>query len=90
MQRRLPKRGFTPLDKVQYSIVNLGQLEVFDAGTVVDAAALIQKGLVGKIQDGIKILAKGTLSKSLTIKANKFSSAAKEQIIAAGGVAEEF
>jgi large subunit ribosomal protein L15 len=90
MQRRLPKRGFTPLDKVQYSIVNLGQLEVFDAGTVVDAAALIQKGLVGKIQDGIKVLAKGTLSKSLTIKANKFSSAAKEQIIAAGGVAEEF
>jgi large subunit ribosomal protein L15 len=90
MQRRLPKRGFTPLDKVQYSIINLGQLEVFDAGAVVDAAALIQKGLIGKIQDGIKVLAKGTLSKSLTIKANKFSSAAKAQIIAAGGVAEEF
>jgi large subunit ribosomal protein L15 len=89
MQRRLPKRGFTPLDKVQYSIVNLGQLEVFDTGAVVDAAALIQKGLVSKVQDGIKVLAKGTLSKSLTIKASKFSSAAKEQIIAAGGVAEE-
>lgn len=89
MQRRLPKRGFTPLDKVQFVIVNIGQLDVFESGTVVDAAALIQKGLISSVKDGLKILAKGTLSKALTVKASKFSAAAKDIITAAGGTAEE-
>jgi large subunit ribosomal protein L15 len=89
MQRRLPKRGFTPLDKVQFAIVNVGQLDVFDSGTVVDAAVLMQKGIISSVKDGLKILAKGSLNKSLTIKACKFSAAAKELITAAGGTAEE-
>lgn len=89
MQRRLPKRGFTPLTKTVYAIVNLGQLDVFESGSVVDATALQQAGIIGDVFAGVKVLAKGALTKSLTVRANKFSSAAKEQIVAAGGAAEE-
>jgi large subunit ribosomal protein L15 len=89
MQRRLPKRGFTPLDKVQFAIVNVGQLDVFESGAVVDVVALMQKGIISSVKDGLKILAKGSLTKALTIKASKFSAAAKELITAAGGTAEE-
>ena len=89
MQRRLPKRGFTPLQRKEYTLVNLGQLEVFEPGTSVDIELLIKSGLVGKILDGVKVLAKGELTKSLTIKAHKFSAAAKEKIVAAGGSIEE-
>ena len=89
MQRRLPKRGFTPLQRKEYTLVNLGQLEVFESGTTVDMELLIKSGLVGKLLDGLKVLAKGELTKSLTIKAHKFSVAAKEKIVAAGGSIEE-
>jgi large subunit ribosomal protein L15 len=89
MQRRLPKRGFTPLQRKEYAIVNLGQLEVFEAGTSVDMELLLKYGLVGKILDGVKILAKGELTKPLTVKAHKFSIAAKDKIAAAGGTIEE-
>jgi large subunit ribosomal protein L15 len=89
MQRRLPKRGFNSLNRKVYALVNLEQLNRFDAGTTVDAQLLIQAGLVKKINDGIKILADGELTKALTIKAAKFSDAAKEKISAAGGTAEE-
>jgi len=89
MQRRLPKRGFTPLQRKEYAIVNLGQLDLLDAGTVVDTALLVKFGLVGKVFDGVKVLAKGELTKSLTVKAHKFSTAAKEKIAAAGGTIEE-
>ena len=89
MQRRLPKRGFTPLTRKEYSVVNLGQLDIFEAGSCVDLEAFLKSGLVCGIKDGVKVLATGELNKKLTIKAHKFSAAAKEKIIAAGGTAEE-
>jgi large subunit ribosomal protein L15 len=89
MQRRLPKRGFEPLSRKEFVVINVSQLDLFDAGTVVDTAAIIGRGLAGNIRDGIKILAKGKITKALTVKAHKFSAAAKEQIIAAGGSVEE-
>lgn len=89
MQRRLPKRGFLPLTRKEFVVINISQLEDFEAGSTVDPAAIVSRGLVSNIRDGIKILAKGTITKSLTVKAHKFSAAAKEQIIAAGGSVEE-
>jgi len=89
MQRRLPKRGFEPLSRKEFIVINVSQLDVFDAGSIVDTAAIISRGLASNIRDGIKILAKGTITKALTVKAHKFSAAAKEQIIAAGGSVEE-
>jgi large subunit ribosomal protein L15 len=88
MQRRLPKRGFTPLTKTVYALVNLRDLELFEAGSVVDLEALTQSGLVNSIGDGIKILGAGELTKALTVKAHKFSKSALEKIEAAGGKAE--
>ena len=88
LQRRLPKRGFTSLNKKVYALVNLGDLELFEAGTVVDVAALGKAGLIKKVCDGVKILGDGELSKALTIKAHKFSKSALERIEAAGGKAE--
>jgi len=89
MQRRLPKRGFEPLSRKEFVVINISQLDVFDAGTIVDSAVIISRGLASNIRDGIKILAKGSITKALTVKAHKFSAAAKEQIIAAGGSVEE-
>lgn len=89
MQRRLPKRGFTPLARKEYAIVNLGQLDSYENGCVVDADAMISAGLISGLKDGIKVLADGDITKALTIKAHKFSAAAKEKIEAAGGKAEE-
>jgi large subunit ribosomal protein L15 len=89
LQRRLPKHGFRNPFRQEFSIVNLGQLEErFDAGAVVDAEALRTKGLVRGLERPIKILADGTLTKSLTVKANKFSAAAVQRLQAAGGNAE--
>lgn len=89
MQRRLPKRGFKPPARIEYSVVNLGQLEIFESGSCIDLESLLKSGLVSKVLDGIKILATGEVTKPLTVKANKFSVAAKEKIIAAGGTIEE-
>jgi large subunit ribosomal protein L15 len=89
MQRRLPKRGFLPLTRKEFVVINISQLEDFEAGSTVDPAAIVARGLVSNIRDGIKILAKGTISKAITVKAHKFSAAAREQIIAAGGSVEE-
>ena len=88
MSRRLPKRGFRPLDKKVFALVNLGDLEVFEAGSIVDFEALGQAGLVKKLRDGIKVLGDGELSKALTVKAHKFSKSAAAKIEAAGGKAE--
>lgn len=89
MQRRLPKRGFNPLTRKVYALVNIGQLDIFEAGSTVDANALIEAGLIKKVCDGVKVLATGDLTKSITVKAHKYSTAAKEKITAAGGTAEE-
>lgn len=89
MQRRLPKRGFTPLMRKDYAIVNIGQLDVFEAGSTVDADALVSAGLISGIKDGVKILADGEVTKSLVVKAHKYSAKAKEKIEAVGGKIEE-
>jgi len=88
LQRRLPKRGFTSLNKKVYALINLRDLDQFDAGSVVDLEMLGQAGLINGIKDGVKILADGELSKAMTVQAHKFSKAAAEKIEAAGGKAE--
>ena len=88
MQRRMPKRGFNNIFAKEIVSINVGALNKFEDGAAVDAAALIQAGIVKKSCDGIKILSNGQLQKKLTVKANAFSQAAKEKIEAAGGKAE--
>ncbi len=88
LQRRLPKRGFTSINKKDYNLINLRDLDCFDADSTVTLELYGKAGLVKKMKDGIKILADGELSKSLTVQAHKFSSAAIEKIEAAGGKAE--
>jgi len=87
MQRRLPKRGFSNHSRVEYQVVNLRDLERFEAGSVVDAAALARKGLAS-VRRPIKILAKGKLGRGLTVCANAFSASARQAIEAAGGKIE--
>lgn len=88
LQRRLPKRGFRSLDKKVYALVNLRDLELFEAGSVVDLEAYGLSGLVRDLCDGIKILGDGELTKALTVKAHKFSKSAQEKIEKAGGKVE--
>ena len=86
--RRLPKRGFTNFNKLEYAIVNLDQLNTFEAGTVVCPKALKEAGLIKKELDGVKVLGNGTLEKAITVKAHKFSKSALAAIEAAGGKTE--
>ena len=88
LQRRLPKRGFTSLNKKVYALVNLRDLDAFEAGSVVDLEVYGAAGLVNYLGDGVKILADGEITKALTVKAHKFSKAAQEKIEAAGGKVE--
>lgn len=88
--RRIPKRGFNNRFRKVYSIVNISALEAkFENGAVVDAEALIVSGILSKIEDaGVKVLGGGELTKTLTVKADKFSASAKEAIEKAGGSVE--
>ena len=88
LQRRVPKRGFVNIFATKYATVNLAALNAFEDGAVVDAQALKDAGLVKKSFDGIKVLANGTLTKKLIVKAAAYSEAAKAKIEAAGGKAE--
>ena len=89
LYQRLPKRGFNNARfATNYAIVNVSDLDVFEDGAVVDAAALVESGLVNDQCDGIKILGNGEISKKLTVHAAAFSQSAKEKIEAAGGKAE--
>ena len=88
LYRRLPKRGFTNINRKEYAIVNLDALNRFEDGAEVTPELLIETGIVSSEKAGIKILAKGKVEKKLTVKAHKFSSAAKEAIEAAGGQTE--
>ena len=88
LTRRLPKRGFTNIFAKEYATVNVSALNCFEDGTVVNAEALINSGLIKKTLDGIKILGGGELTKKLTVKAAKFTASAKEKIEAVGGTAE--
>jgi len=88
LYRALPKRGFKNVNHVEYAVVNVGDLERFDANTVVTPALLKEVGLVKKEYDGVKILGNGKLSKALTVQANKFSKSAEKAITEAGGKVE--
>lgn len=88
MARRLPKRGFKNIFATHYAIVSLGDLEKFDAGSVVDVQALLERKIIKKPEDGVKVLGTGELSKALTVKLAAFSVSAKEKIEKAGGKAE--
>lgn len=88
LYRRVPKKGFTNIFRTEYATVNVGQLEVFDNGTVVTAAMLKEAKIIRKTLDGVKILGNGELTKKLTVEAAKFTASAKEKIEALGGKAE--
>ncbi len=88
LQRRLPKRGFRNRFRKIYSIVNVDRLNVFEDGDVVDIAALVKKGLVKNVRDGVKILGNGELTKKLTVRVDKVSKSAEEKIKSAGGTVE--
>jgi len=83
--RRVPKRGFTPLSRNEFQVINVGQLESFKAGSKIDAAKLFEAGLVRNAVDPIKLLAKGELSKKLTLTVAASSASAKAKLEAAGG-----
>ena len=86
--RRLPKRGFTNIFAKQYAEVKLTDLNKFEDGAVVDAEALKNAGIISKTLDGVKVLGNGEITKKITVKASKFTSAAAAKIEAAGGKAE--
>ena len=88
LYRRLPKRGFTNINRKEYAIVNLDKLNTFEEGTTVTPALLVECGLVKNEKSGIKILGNGVIEKKLTVSAHKFSGSAKEAIGAAGGTIE--
>ena len=88
--KRLPrKRGFTNIFRTEYGVVNIGKLNMFEAGSEVTPESLMAAGVVKSLRQPIKILADGNISRPLVVKANKFSAAAKAKIEAAGGRAEE-
>lgn len=86
--RRLPKRGFTNVNRKDYAVINLDVLNRFEDGAEVTPVALVEAGIVKNEKAGIKVLANGELNKKLTVKAAKFSKAAQEAIEAAGGSIE--
>ena len=89
LHRRVPKRGFSNARfRKEYAEVNLGRLEVFEAGSIVTPEVLLKRGLIKQVKDGVKILADGELTKSLTVRAHRFSAKAQERITGLGGKAE--
>jgi len=91
LYRRIPVKGFSNAKfKKVYSIVNVAQLNVFEANTEVDAVKLLEAGILSKIEkDGVKVLGNGELTVALKVVANKFTAQAKEKIMAQGGSVEE-
>ena len=87
---RLPKRGFTNKWRVEYATVNVERLNIFEDGAVVTPVELVESGILKNVQDGVKILGNGEITKKLTVQANKFTATAKEKIEAAGGKVEVF
>ena len=85
LQRRIPKRGFNNIFAKEIVSINVGSLNRFEDGAVVDAAALVEAGLVKNYFDGIKILGNGELKKNITVKVDAYSESAKAKIEAAGG-----
>ena len=88
LYRRLPKRGFNNIHRIEYAVVNVGRLAELDARTPIDPALLKEKGIVKSLKDGVKILGFGELHKALHVRAHKFSKQAAEIIQKAGGTVE--
>ncbi len=89
LYRRLPqRRGFRNITRKVYAVINLDDLEQFEAGTEVTVESLMKCGLVKRLKDGVKVLGDGELTKALTVKVHKFSKSAEEKIASAGGTAE--
>ena len=88
LHRRLPKRGFNNIFATEYATIKVSDLEKFEAGSTVDANALIEKGIIKKTLDGVKVLGNGTLTKALNVNLTAYSASAKEKIEKAGGKAE--
>jgi large subunit ribosomal protein L15 len=89
LHRRLPQlRGFKPVNKKDYAIINVRDLEKLEADAVVNGEALLQAGIIRDVRDGVKVLGDGELTKGLTVQAVKFSKTAIEKITAAGGTAQ--
>lgn len=80
LYRRVPKRGFTNIFKKEYAILNLDRLNIFENGSEVTEDVLLDMGIINRIRDGVKILAKGNLERSLTVRVSKFSQSAIEKI----------
>ncbi len=85
---RSPKRGFNNIFAKKYAAVNVSSLDAFEDGAVIDAQALMEKGIIKKALDGVKVLGRGDVTKKFTVKAVSFSESAKQKIEAAGGKAE--
>ncbi|AEN99502.1 50S ribosomal protein L15 [Fructilactobacillus sanfranciscensis TMW 1.1304] len=88
LYRRIPKRGFTNINRKDIVIVNVEELNVFDNGVEVTPELLIEAGIIKNVKDGVKVLGEGKLEKKLTVLANRFSESAKKAIEDAGGKAE--
>ena len=88
LTRRIPKRGFTNIFGKQYAIVNVGALNDFEDGAVITNEVLVEKGLIKKTLDGVKVLGGGELQKKLTVQVDKVTDSAKEKIEAIGGKVE--
>ena len=88
LARRLPKRGFHNIFAKPLEAINVTVLDKFEDGAVVDAKALLEKGILSKCEYGVKILGNGSITKKLTVQASAFSASAKEKIEAAGGKVE--
>lgn len=88
LQRRIPKRGFTNIFKKEYAIINLDTLDALKDDAVITPELLIEKGVIKKRKDGLKVLANGSIQRPVTIKANAFSTSAAAKIEAAGGKTE--
>ncbi len=88
LYRRIPKRGFTNIFGKTYEIVNIDDLNKFEAGAVVTPEILVEAGFIKQVKDGVKVLGDGTLEKNISVQAQKFSKTAIEKIEAAGGKAE--
>ena len=87
LQRRLPKRGFNNIFATQYATIKVSDLDKFEAGAVVDAQALLEKGIINKTLDGVKVLGNGEVTKAVTVKVAAYTASAKEKIEKAGGKA---
>ena len=88
LQRRLPKRGFNNIFATKYATIKVSDLEKFEAGAVVDTQALLDKGIINKALDGVKVLGNGEVTKAVTVKVAAYTASAKEKIEKAGGKAE--